>query len=110
MTDVTQIRAELRAGLDGVPPDSWRAFAGIVSVARNVSPNAIHIARCSPENIRALLEALDDAERERDEARDVAAWVETWVCNPASAYSVSALDGLFAMTRDRIEKLKDRTP
>jgi hypothetical protein len=70
MTDLTKFRAELRAGLDGVLPGSWGAFATIVSAARNVSPNAVHIARCSPENIRAILDALDTAERERDEARD----------------------------------------
>jgi hypothetical protein len=58
----------------------------------------------------AVEKMILDLSRERDEARDVAAWVETWVSNPASAYSVSALDGLFAMTRDRIEKMKDRTP
>lgn len=30
---------------------------------------AAHIARCSPANILALLDAMDEAERERDEAR-----------------------------------------
>ena len=35
--------------------------------------NAEHIAACSPDNIAALLSALDRAEKERDEARDYAA-------------------------------------
>jgi hypothetical protein len=39
--------------------------------------------------------------------RDFANWVEAWVSHPASSYSVSALDGLFGMTRDRIAFLHE---
>jgi hypothetical protein len=43
------------------------------------------------------------------EALDALAWVETWVSNPVGSYSVQALDGLFAMTRDRLAALAGRT-
>lgn len=33
-------------------------------------------------------------------------WVDSWVSNPVGSYSVAALDGLFGMTRDQIERLK----
>lgn len=36
---------------------------------------------------------------------DLIQWIETWVSNPAGAYSTAALDGLFGMTRDRIAAL-----
>lgn len=39
---------------------------------------------------------------EIQQLREFAAWVDTWVSNPAGAYSVHALIGLFAMTRDRL--------
>lgn len=42
--------------------------------------------------------------------RAVVDWVDSWVSNPVGSYSVSALDGLFGMTRDRIVALRaDRT-
>jgi hypothetical protein len=85
MVDVTKLRAELRAGLDGVTPGPWEwdgfhyqelwqvgtytavfgwdAEQGMSLAYENKEANAAHIARCSPENIRALLDALDDAER-----------------------------------------------
>ncbi len=37
--------------------------------------------------------------------RDFVNWVDSWVSNPVGSYSVSALDGLFGMTRDRIAEL-----
>ncbi len=40
------------------------------------------------------------------EAEDILDWVETWVSNPVGSYSVYALDGLFAMTRDKINALR----
>jgi hypothetical protein len=69
MTDLTKLRAELRAGLDGVTPGSWCESNHII-LSENLlclgsgtyKRDAVHIARCSPENIRALLDALDDAE------------------------------------------------
>lgn len=35
----------------------------------------------------------------------VIGWVVAWVGNPVGSYSVSALDGLFGMTRDKIAAL-----
>lgn len=46
-------------------------------------------------------EAADEIER----LREFASWVDTWVSNPVGSYSVYALDGLFAMTRDRLAAL-----
>jgi hypothetical protein len=82
MTDLTKLRADLRAGLDGVTPGPWyRVSCSVYSHNAGelaITPinrvddgrcNIAHIARCSPDNIRALLEALDEAERGRDEAR-----------------------------------------
>lgn len=37
--------------------------------------------------------------------REFVGWVDSWVSNPVGAYSVSALDGLFGMTRDKIASL-----
>lgn len=115
MTDLTKLRAEMRAGLEGVTPGPWcydnymakpgdmpERWFGIYEMFEddppiltttnegNAETIAKHIARCSPDNIRALLDALDAAEaanhlqdsavaaagdhsvqlrRERDEAR-----------------------------------------
>ena len=45
----------------------------------------------------------ENAEKER--LQEFVNWVDSWVSNPVGSYSVSALDGLFGMTRDRIAKL-----
>lgn len=37
---------------------------------------------------------------------DFMRWVDSWVSNPVGSYSVDALDGLFGMTRDRIEHIR----
>jgi hypothetical protein len=34
-------------------------------------------------------------------------WVDAWVSSPVNSYSLSALDGLFLMTRDGIAALKE---
>ena len=47
-------------------------------------------------------DAADEIERLRDFVR----WVDAWVSYPVGAYSVSTLDGLFCMTRDRIAELE----
>lgn len=70
------------------------------------------------ENIAAMKEAADEIEHltvappapcawqaEMERLRDFARWVDTWVSNPVGSYSVSALDGLFGMTRDRLAAL-----
>lgn len=56
----------------------------------------------------ACKEAADEIERLRAQlasATKALDWVESWVHNPVGSYSVAALDGLFAMTRDRIAEL-----
>lgn len=54
-----------------------------------------------------------DAVAEKNEIirrqKDVIDWVESWISNPVGSYSVAALDGLFAMTRDRIAELQPST-
>jgi hypothetical protein len=40
-----------------------------------------------------------------DKQRAVLDFVESWVSNPVGAYSIHALDGLFALTRDKINAL-----
>lgn len=92
MTDLTTYRRELRAGLADVTTGPWESDYGAIygdmdkdglaTVASTTLPrgplgtkltkhwmrDAAHIARCSPDRIAALLDALDAAERERDEA------------------------------------------
>jgi hypothetical protein len=58
------------------------------------------------------LEREHAAEVEKEELRQLRAfrdWVESWVSNPVGAYSVSALDGLFGMTRDKIAAIRTLT-
>jgi hypothetical protein len=50
-------------------------------------------------------EARHEREAEIERLREFVSWVDAWVSNPVRAYSVSALDGLFGMTRDRIAAL-----
>lgn len=45
---------------------------------------------------------------ENERLRDFVTWVDTWVSNPVTSYSVYALDGLFGMTRDRIAAVMGR--
>lgn len=55
---------------------------------------ADEIERLRAENARQTVEIA--------RLREVVGYVETWICNPASSYSVYALDGLFSVTRDKI--------
>lgn len=89
MADVEKIAAELRAGLDActsgpwsvddriVAPgdigESWAVFESceddppiIMCMEWQQEANARHIARCHPENIRALLDELSRLREERD--------------------------------------------
>jgi hypothetical protein len=52
----------------------------------------------------------DEMQGEIDRLREFAAWIETWVSNPAGGYSTAALDGLFGMTRDRLAALAKLRP
>lgn len=102
MTDLTKLRAELRAGLDGVTPGPWDRnnvdFVPHVVIARQKITfgsyaDAAHIARCSPENIRALLDALDAAVKVADEQ---------------CAYNSRAVARADAVERERDEARRER--
>ena len=89
--DTLELERELRDGLAGVTPGPWRTSRTSRYVGRlwsapwvcepcqddkNFLANAAHIARCSPDNILRLLDALaslraekEELRRERDEAR-----------------------------------------
>lgn len=55
----------------------------------------------------ALASRSSSAPQVRDGAlREVVDFIETWICNAVGSYSVAALDGLFAMTRDRIAAVR----
>ncbi len=45
-------------------------------------------------------------EQRCQELGEFARWVDAWVSNPASAYSVDATEGLFGMARDRLGALR----
>lgn len=58
---------------------------------------------------RDAMEAANARLQTRIKNRDeVIAWVETWINNPVTSYSVHALDGLFGMTRDKIALMRER--
>lgn len=72
--------AELRDGLEGVTPGPWANNASghvyskplMKTIMKPWNANGddpIHIARCSPDRIRALLARLDAAERREKELR-----------------------------------------
>ena len=49
-----------------------------------------------------------DAISEIARLRVFAGWVDTWISNPARSYSHDALEGLFGMTRDRLNDLNQQ--
>lgn len=72
---------------------------------------------CIAEGFGGLDEGCDHTVTERltvpadpevleiERLRAFVGWVDTWVSNPASAYSVNATEGLFGMARDKIAAL-----
>ena len=48
-------------------------------------------------------------EAEIERLRSIIDFVDSWVSNPVGAYSVDALNGLFSMTRDRINAISDES-
>ena len=60
----------------------------------------------SEDHILDCYALINQQKAELEQLRDFANWIDTWVRNPAGAYSSSALDGLFGMTRDKIAALK----
>lgn len=137
--DLTKLRAEWRAGLDGVTPGPWAYVPHFFSngdirrrsicIERSKydwidfisevegEADAAHIARCSPENIRALLDALDTAERELDVARGIIAAVKIQR-DEARRDALEEVIELLVRNRGatlpeaikHIRELKDRTP
>ncbi len=79
------LEKELRDGLEGVTPGPWRANEGIEyprgqqyyyitdgcsNLADDVDmADAAHIARCSPENIAALLDRIEAIRAENERLR-----------------------------------------
>lgn len=63
------------------------------------------IGATSDTNQRVILRAA----KEVQQLRVFANWIDTWISNPARAYSHDALEGLFGMTRDRLAELQERT-
>ena len=80
--DINTLIAELRAGLEGTTPGTWGRndtddYAEIIAhdLTRPVAlvgraEDADHVCRCSPDNVRALLDHIDRLTSERDEARE----------------------------------------
>lgn len=69
---------------------------------------AADLAGCISQNCNELADAL--AATPQQEMQQVIDWVDSWVSNPVAAYSVYALDGLFALTRQKIAALATRAP
>jgi hypothetical protein len=61
--------------------------------------------RCELQFSKGVAGNIDAAADEITRLREFAAWVDTWVSNPAGAYSTDALNGLFGMARDKIAAL-----
>lgn len=62
----------------------------------------------SNKRVKELAETIL-ASQETQRLREFVDWVDSWVSNPVGSYSVSALDSLFGMTRDKIAALNKST-
>lgn len=81
--DIDTLIADFRAGLDGVTPGPWRVHddprkwvtANVPDSAWRVNrdADAAHVARCSPENIQALLDEIERLRAEPPKPRDAIA-------------------------------------
>ena len=60
----------------------------------------------SPEYAEELGRQIDELEAENERLREFSTWVDTWVSNPVTSYSVYALDGIFGRTRDKLAALR----
>lgn len=103
MTTRPKIVDELKSGLEGVTPGPY-VFSGVrykmnggewqnmfdgqdrAIIAVSINPRTLegykdgcHIARCSPDNISALIEWGEAMEREMAEARSYVAAIQTYV-------------------------------
>ena len=61
----------------------------------------------SHEYAEELGRQIDELEAENERLREFSTWVDTWVSNPVTSYSVNALDVLFGMTRDKLAALDE---
>ena len=66
----------------------------------------LYNAKPLAEAARRMLAQLKDQDAEIERLRAVVGFVDSWVSNPVGAYSVQALDGLFAQTRDKINAIE----
>jgi hypothetical protein len=80
--------------------DSWDEPAGPYADLAGETP--VDWIQNAAEEAAAALEA---AEARVKELEAMVSWVDVWVSNPAGSYSLHALDGLFAATRERIAAL-----
>ena len=60
----------------------------------------------SHEYAEELGRQIDELEAENERLREFSTWVDTWVSNPVTSYSVYALDGLFGTARDKLAALR----
>lgn len=85
----------------------WKQYDALATLAAEVE--ALRRERDRAERtLRHALEVAKDQEARADslaaelaQCRETLGWIDAWVSNPVGSYSVLALDGLFAMTRDR---------
>jgi len=64
-----------------------------------------HFVNYADEMQKTAHEQAQEIER----LREFVGWIDTWISNPARAYSHDALEGLFGMTRDKIAALSHPT-
>lgn len=89
------------AEVERLTADADEAIAGL-SDARDQYRRASHE---NHQRATAAESALAATKAKLEALERVIGFVESWVANRVSVYSVAALDGMFAMTRDRIAAL-----
>jgi hypothetical protein len=89
------------------PIHSWTEEVSLTAEQQSAIVAALREIERLQAAKRAALKLADERAIEANGLRQVVDWVDTWVSNPVGSYSVAALDGLFAMTRDRIAALTD---
>jgi len=76
-------------------------------------PDAMNQSQCEycgqeeryGHNAICVMNTVEEQRAEIERLRAFVGWIDSWVSNPVGSYSVSALDGLFGLTRDKIEAL-----
>lgn len=85
--------------------DQREGYEWNVHVVEHNDPNMrICFMANGPDSVERAAH-LVKAANSHDQLMDFVSWIDCWVSNPVGSYSVSALDGLFDMTRDRIAAL-----